>query len=113
MNNFPIPFNQSEIRNVVKNGEIENFYMTMTKKGHRKLELQIYYPEGNRQFFILKDKGYTIERRQIYIKPFENKSERNTEIFRLYKEEKMTQEFIGKIFGLKQPTIAGIVKKFK
>ena len=113
MNNYPIPFNQSEIQNVVKNGEIENFSMTRTNKGYRKLELQIYYPEGDRKFFILKDKGYTIVHRQIHIKPFENKSERNSEIFRLYKKEKMTQEFIGKIFGLKQSTIAGIVKKFK
>ena len=66
--------------------------------------------DGHRRFFVLKDKGYMIERREIRIYPFESKLERNKESFRLYKKEKMTQEFIGKIFGLKQPTIAGIVK---
>ena len=110
MSDSLIPFNQSEIQRVVGNGQIENFSVSTTKKGYRKLELQVYDPDGHRSFFVLKDKGYMIERREIQIYPFESKLERNKEIFRLYKKEKMTQEFIGKIFGLKQPTIAGIVK---
>ena len=113
MSNSLTPFNQSEIQNVVGNGQIENFSISITKKGYRKLELQVYDPDGHRRFFILKDKGYMIDRREIQIYPFESKSERNDEIYRLYKKEKMTQEFIGKIFGLKQPTIAGIVKNHK
>ena len=87
--------------------------ISVTKKGYRKLELQFYDPDGHRRFFIMKDKGYMIDRREIQIYPFESKSERNNEIDRLHKKEKMTQEFIGKIFGLKQPTIAGIVKNYK
>ncbi len=52
-----------------------------------------------------------VDRREVIIRPFNSKAERNKEIYRLYKEEKMTQEFIGKIFGLSQPTISVIVNK--
>lgn len=83
----------------------------LPKKVIKKLELQVYNPEGYRKFFILKDKGYMVDRREVIIRPFNSKAERNKEIYRLYKEEKMTQEFIGKIFGLSQPTISVIVNK--
>lgn len=109
-----IPFNQNEIKKVIgKDGEIENFTISQTKKGYRKLELQIYYPQGYRKFFILKDKGSIIQQQQISIQEFFDKKTRNNEIYRLYNKEHMTQDFIAKIFGLKQPTISGIIKKIK
>lgn len=105
-----ILFNQNELQRVIgTDGQVENFNISQTEEGYKKLELQIYYPTGHRKFFILKEKRSIIERREICINPFNNKAARDQEIRRLYKEEKMTQIFIAKIFGLKQPTISTII----
>lgn len=114
MNTSIIPFNQTVIQNVIGNGEIEEFVISTTKKGYKKLELQVYYPDGSRKFFLLKDKRFMIEQHEIFIYPFESKKERDYQIYKLYsnKKKKLTQEFIGKIFGLKQSTVSGIINKF-
>lgn len=104
-----IPFNQNELQRIVKGGIVENFNLSRTHKGYKKLELKIYYPTGHRKFFMLIDKGCIIDRREIIIHPFDDKKTRDKEIRRLYIEEKMTQSFIANIFGLTQPTISGII----
>lgn len=105
-----IRFNQMEIDRIVGDGVIENANLSTTKKGYKKLEIQVYFPDsGCRKFFVLKDKGYLIDRREVMIKPFDSKKARDREIRRLYIKEKLTQAFIGKIFGLTQPTISAII----
>lgn len=92
------------------NGKVENECISRDSTGLMKYEVQIIFPNGSRTFFIMRDTGYMIEKRQISIKRIENIEERNTEIRRLYKSESLTQTFIGKIFGLSQATISSIIR---
>lgn len=108
MNNELVPF-QNIIANMQSEGFIENSWMSQTVEGFKKLEVQILYPNNCRGFFVITDNGFMIDKREVIIRPCANMQQRNQEIKRLYSEEKMTQVFIAKIFGLTQPTISGIV----
>lgn len=108
MNDELIPF-QNIISTVAINGLIENYNVSQTLEGYRKLELQILHSNNYRSFFVVTDNGLMLDKRQITIKPFNTMQQRNQEIKRLFFEERMTQVFIGKIFRLSQSTISGIV----
>lgn len=108
MNNI-ITFNQNFLASIVGNDFLENYTLSQSIEGYKKLELQILCQNGYRRFFVLRDTGVTIDKREITIRPFLNKKERNIEIKRLYFKEGLTQDFIAKVFGLQQPTISGIV----
>lgn len=91
-------------------GQIESSVYSRTIEGHTKLEIIIVYRNTNRDFWQYIDNGITTTEKHIHVNTWENISQRNKEIIRLYKKERLTQEFIGKIFGLRQPSISLIVK---
>ena len=108
-----IPFDQDAIREVQKRGEIITSVISyIEKRGYKKLELQILYEDGSRKYFVLKDNGIYIEKREVVIQMPTDRKSRNKEICRLYYKNKLTQEFIGKIYGLSQPTISNIVNEW-
>ncbi|EOU1649762.1 hypothetical protein [Clostridium perfringens] len=108
MNNDLVVFDNI-VSKIKKDGFIENYNVYQTLEGYKKLELQIQYSNNYSSFFIITDNGNIIDKREITIRPFSNKKERNKEIKRLFFKEGMTQVFIGKVFRLSQSTISGIV----
>lgn len=108
MSNAIMPF-ENIISNLGNDGFVENYYVSQTLEGYKKLEVQVLHNNSFRSFFIITDNGIMIDKRQITIRPFHSMQQRNQEIKRLFFEERMTQVFIGKIFRLSQSTISGIV----
>lgn len=97
-----------------KNGLIQYIYATTTIQGHQSIELIVVYPEEEKikrgYFKIVDDRGSLVHQLQvIFVKAFKNKIERNEQIRKLYKKEKLTQVFLARIFGLSQSTISIIV----
>ena len=112
MDTSMIPFDQSAIQEVLGGGEILTSVISFTeKRGYKKIELQILYTDGIRRYFVLKDHGTFVEKREIKIKMPNDREARNKEICRLYYKHKLTQEFIGKIYGLSQSTVSNIVNE--
>lgn len=90
-------------------GFIENTIISVDRNGFAKLEVQAIYDNGSRKLFVIKNLINVVDLREIHVNNFANKVERNIEIKRLYKSENLTQEFLGKVFGLHQTTISGII----
>lgn len=88
---------------------VESWVCSQTPEGYKKLEVQILLSNNSRAFMEYKDTGVTVSGRAVTVNQFSSINERNTEIKRLYVQEHMTQLFIAKIFGLRQPTISRII----
>lgn len=98
------------LNNIHKSGGfIESTIVSMDFNGFAKLEVQAIYDNGSRKLFVIKNLINVVDSREIHVNNFTNKVERNIEIKRLYKSENLTQEFLGKVFGLHQTTISNII----
>ena len=107
-----IPFNQTFLRKAVGGDELENYNFNMrSNTGGRALELKITNNDGKRRVVVLTDRGFCIDMREVKLRPFYNKDERNAEILRLYNEEHLTQVFLADLFCIKQPSISLIIKE--
>lgn len=62
---------------------------------------------------MLADRGFCIEAREVELKPYKGREERNKEIWRLYNEEHLTQVFLANLFNITQPSVSLIVKQTK
>ena len=85
--------------------------MPRSKNGTRDLEIKAAYDDGTRKIIVLRDCGASITGREVSVNHFENKEERNAEIYRLYSEENLSQVFIANFFGISQPSVSIIVNK--
>lgn len=93
--------------------QIEHISASRTKKGYLKIEVVAFDSVGNRKFFMLKDKFSHIVRKEVTIFPSAFEGSRDDEIVRLRKEEKLTQAFIARIFGISQSRVAQILKRYE
>ena len=72
-------------------------------------ELKIKNPYNTRKVVIIRDFGFAIRHEVVEIKTFNTIIERNKEILRLYKEEGLSQIFLGNLFNISQPSVSLIV----
>lgn len=109
-----IPFNQTMLKKAAGEDEIEYYNINQRdENGGRTLELKITDSEGRRKVVVLADRGFCIEAREVKLKPFCGREERNREIWRLYNEEHLTQVFLANLFSITQPSVSLIIKQMK
>ncbi len=109
-----IPFNQTMIQKAVGKAEVESYNINLRcESGGKALELKITDADGSRRVVVLTDRGFCIETREIKLRPFYGKDERNAEIWRLYKDEHLTQVFLANLFSITQPSVSLIIKEMR
>ena len=109
-----IPFAQDVVTKAASGGEIEFYnFSPNSKTGIKNLELKIYYHGGQRKIIVLHDFGFQITSEEVEVRPFINKAERDREICRLYNEHNLSQNFLANFFGISQPSVSVIVKRYK
>lgn len=114
MNIKDVPFTQKVIKDAIGSGEVEFFkFSPNSKSGIKNLELKIYYHGGQRKIIVLHDFGFQITSEEVEVRPFINKAERDREICRLYNEHNLSQNFLANFFGISQPSVSVIVKRYK
>ena len=80
-----------------------------SKSGIQTWEIKVRNTDNTRKIIVVRDYGYKIDHEEIQIHPFKTRAERNAEILRLYKEEGISQIFLGNLFNISQPSISLIV----
>lgn len=76
-----LPFSEKLIKKYTGEGDIEfTNYMPRSKTGTRDLEIKAAYDDGTRKIIVLRDYGASIKGKEVTVKHFENKEERNAEI---------------------------------
>ncbi len=81
-------------------------YMPRGKNGLRCCEIKAQKPDGDYVIVVLRDCGYKIDGEMVEITQFNNREERNGEIYRLYHDEGLSQLFLAKIFNMSQPSVS-------
>ena len=84
-------------------------YNPRSKTGIQTWEIKVRNTDNTRKIIVVRDYGYKIDYEEIQIHPFKTRAERNAEILRLYKEEGISQIFLGNLFNISQPSISLIV----
>ncbi len=85
-------------------------YNPRSKTGIQTWEIKVRNTDNTRKIIVVRDYGYKIDHEEIQIHPFKTREERNAEILRLYKEEGISQNFLGNLFNISQPSVSVIVK---
>ena len=85
-------------------------YNPRSKSGIQTWEIKVRNTDNTRKIIVVRDYGYKIDHEEIQINPFKTREERNAEILRLYKEEGISQIFLGNLFNISQPSVSVIVK---
>ena len=86
-------------------------YNPRSKTGIQTWEIKVRNTDNTRKIIVVRDYGYKIDHEEIQIHPFKTREERNTEILRLYKEEGISQNFLGNLFNISQPSVSLIVSR--
>lgn len=108
MPNFNL--NEKLLKEIVGKGEIEySFYNKRSKSGTQTWEIKIINADNSRRIVVVRDYGFEINYKEIKINPFKTRAERNKEIYRLYYEEGLSQQFLTNLFGISQPSVSLIV----
>ena len=98
------------LKQICGNAEAEFcLYNPRSKSGIQTWEIKVRNPDNTRKIIVVRDYGYKIDHEEIQINPFKTRAERNAEILRLYKEEGISQIFLGNLFNISQPSISLIV----
>ena len=85
-------------------------YNPRSKTGIQTWEIKVRNTDNTRKIIVVvRDYGYKIDYEEIQIHPFKTRAERNAEILRLYKEEGISQIFLGNLFNISQPSVSLIV----
>ena len=84
-------------------------YNPRSKSGIQTWEIKVRNTDNTRKIIVVRDYGYKIDHEEIQINPFKTREERNAEILRLYKEEGISQIFLGNLFNISQPSVSIIV----
>ena len=86
-------------------------YNPRNKSGIQTWEIKVRNTDNTRKIIVVRDYGYKIDHEEIQIHPFKTREERNVEILRLYKEEGISQNFLGNLFNISQPSVSLIVSR--
>ena len=86
-------------------------YSPRSKTGIQTWEIKVRNTDNTRKIIVVRDYGYKIDHEEIQIHPFKTREERNAEILRLYKEEGISQNFLGNLFNISQPSVSLIVSR--
>ena len=109
-----IPINQMILKKAIGGDELESYNINLRNEGGgRALELKITCADGTRRVVVLTDRGFCVDTREVKLHPFYGKDERNAEIYRLYKDEHLTQVFLADLFSITQPSVSLIIKDMK
>ena len=109
-----IPINQMILKKAIGDDELESYNINLRNEGGgRALELKITCSDGTRRVVVLTDRGFCVDTREVKLHPFYGKDERNAEIYRLYKDEHLTQVFLADLFSITQPSVSLIIKDMK
>lgn len=110
---MPAPTLDNEtLKNIAGDGSIEFcLYNQRNKSGMPTWELKIKSSDGTRKIMIIRDSGFEISTVQIKINQFNTRAERNTEIYRLYHEQGLSQMFLANLFNMSQPSVSLIINK--
>lgn len=102
--------NPKFLKQICGNAETEFcLYNPRSKSGIQTWEIKVRNTDNIRKIIVVRDYGYKIDHEEIQINPFKTRAERNAEILRLYKEEGISQIFLGNLFNISQPSISLIV----
>lgn len=102
--------NPKFLKQICGNAETEFcLYNPRSKSGIQTWEIKVRNTDNTRKIIVVRDYGYKIDHEEIQIHPFKTRAERNAEILRLYKEEGISQIFLGNLFNISQPSISLIV----
>lgn len=102
--------NSKFLKQICGNAEAEFcLYNPRSKSGIQTWEIKVRNTDNTRKIIVVRDYGYKIDHEEIQIHPFKTRAERNAEILRLYKEEGISQIFLGNLFNINQPSISLIV----
>lgn len=102
--------NPKFLKQICGNAETEFcLYNPRSKSGIQTWEIKVRNTDNIRKIIVVRDYGYKIDHEEIQIHPFTTRAERNAEILRLYKEEGISQIFLGNLFNISQPSISLIV----
>ena len=82
-------------------------YNPRSKSGIQTWEIKVRNTDNTRKIIVVRDYGYKIDHEEIQINPF--KTREDAEILRLYKEEGISQIFLGNLFNISQPSVSVIV----
>ena len=105
-----LPLDDVALKETIGDGKVEFcLHNTRSKSGMQTWELKVLNSDGTRRIAIVRDYGYKIDHEEIQIHPFKTRAERNAEILRLYKEEGISQIFLGNLFNISQPSVSLIV----
>ncbi len=74
-------------------------------------EIKIRKPDGSRKVVKVSNYGFAISDMEIKLNAVKTRMERDTEIYRLYNEEHLSQTFLANLFNISQPSVSLIVKK--
>ena len=86
-------------------------YNPRNKSGIQTWEIKVRNTDNTRKIIVVRDYGYKIDHEEIQIHPFKTRAERNAEILHLYKEEGISQNFLGNLFNISQPSVSLIVSR--
>ena len=110
MINTELPLDEKDLKDITGNGTVEYcMFNQRSKSGMPTWELKIKNPDNTRKVVIVRDFGFAIRHEIVEIKTFNTITERNKEILRLYKEEGLSQIFLGNLFNISQPSVSLIV----
>lgn len=105
-----LPLNKVIEKSLSAQGEIEFcLYVPQNKSGMQMWEIKLKLPTDKRKIVVVCDRGFEITQEEIAINPFRNRTERNAEILRLYKENGLSQLFLANLFNMSQPSVSLIV----
>ena len=87
MNDFP-----ELIKEEIKHGKVDFLHVVNNPRyGIKTTELKIFYSNGERRLFVVRDFAYRVEVEEIFINTYQNRAARNAEICRLYNEKFLSQ----------------------
>ena len=100
------------LKEICGDAEVEFcLYNPRSKTGIQTWEIKVRNTDNTRKIIVVRDYGYKIDHEEIQIHPFKTREERNAEILRLYEEEGISQNFLGNLFNISQPSVSLIVSR--
>ena len=105
-----LPLDNAALKETIGDGKVEFcLHNPRSKSVIQTWEIKVRNTDNTRKIIVVRDYGYKIDHEEIQIHPFKTRAERNAEILRLYKEEGISQIFLGNLFNMSQPSISLIV----
>lgn len=106
-----MPFNTEKFKKIAgENCVAEDVnYMPRSNIGMKKWEIKARYSDGNCKIVVLRENGFRVTGEIIDVNDFNNRDERNKEIYRLYHECGLSQVFLAGLFNISQSSVSLVV----